>query len=100
MRPCRDDSLLSAGGGASLPAIWASAKDEAGTANIVDHLNFAWPVHLVTQATHMYVDKVGRRHELVIPDLFQKHGSRQQLVASLHHVFKQTKLARQKINYA
>ena len=48
----------------------------------------------------MHVDQIGRRNELVIPDLLQKHGSRQQLVASLHHVFEQAKFARQQIDDA
>src|SRR5882672_9102778 len=76
------------------------AKDETGAADIVNHGGLAGTVHLVAQAPHVYVDKVGRRNELVVPDLLQKHGSRQQLVAPLHHVFKQAKLSRQKIDHA
>ena len=66
----------------------------------MDHGSFAGSVYLVAQSPHVYVNKVGRRNKLVIPDFLQKHGSRQQLIASLHHVFKQAKFSRQKIDHA
>src|SRR5438270_6524348 len=91
--------LLNGPGNASLPAtLWFGAKNEAGAADIVDHGNLARSIHLMAQAAHVYVNKVGRRNEFVIPDLLQKHGSRQQLIAPLHHIFKQAKLARQQID--
>jgi len=48
----------------------------------------------------MHVDKVGRRDEFVIPDFLEQHGTRQQLIATLHHIFQQTELTRQQIDHA
>ena len=73
---------------------------EPGPTDTVDHRDIAGPVHLVPQAAHMHVDKVGRRNEFVIPDFLEQHGPRQHLIATLHHVFQQAKLTRQQIDHA
>jgi hypothetical protein len=70
------------------------AKDEAGTANIVDQWRFVGPVNLVAKAPHMRVDQIGRGHEFVVPDLLEQHGPRQQLIRTAH-VLQKAKLARQ-----
>src|SRR6266404_597290 len=75
------------------------AKNEPGAADIVDHRGFVGPVHFMTQPAHMHVHEVGRRHEFVVPDLLQQHGTGQQLVAALHHVFKEPKLAWQQFDH-
>src|SRR6202035_4495492 len=100
---CRPDILPDVNSSASLPAIralWSGAKNEAGAADIMDHGSFARPVHLVAEPAHMDVHQVRRRNELIVPDLLQKHRSRQQLIAALHHIFEQAKLARQQIDHA
>ena len=48
----------------------------------------------------MHVHQVRRRDELIIPDFLQQHGSRQQLIATLHHILQQPKLPRQQIDRA
>src|ERR1700733_3940855 len=99
----RPDILPDVNSSASLPAIgalWSGAKNEAGAADIMDHGSFARPVHLVAEPAQMHVHQVHRRNELIVPDLLQKHGSRQQVVAALHHIFEQAKLARQQIDHA
>ena len=86
--------LFNVGGASHQPSdLWSGAKNKAGTADIVYHGNFTRAVHLMAQAAHMHVDKVGRRDEFVVPNLLQKHGSRQQLIATLHHIFEQAKFA-------
>ena len=48
----------------------------------------------------MHVDKIGRRNEFVIPDFLEQHRPCQHLVAPLHHIFQQAKLARQEVDHA
>lgn len=53
------------------------------------------------QSTHMYVDEIScGRNKLVIPDFLEQHCPCQQLIASPHHVFKETEFTRQEINLA
>src|SRR5882757_3800298 len=80
---------------AAIRKSWYGAKNETGAADIVNHGGLVGPVHLVAQAAHMHVDKIGSRDEFIVPDFLEQHGPRQQLVAALHHVLKQSKLARQ-----
>src|ERR1700738_3578564 len=80
---------------AAIKKSWYRAKNETGATDVVNHGGLVGPVHLVAQAAHMHVDKICGRDEFVVPDFLEQHGPRQQLVAALHHVFKQSKLARQ-----
>ena len=66
--------------------LWSGTKDEAGAANIVDHGNFAGSVDLADAAAPYDINQVRRRNEFVVPDFLEKHGARQQLIATLHHI--------------
>jgi len=46
----------------------------------------------------MNIDKVGFRNEFIVPHLLEEGRPRQQLIASLHHVFEQLELARPQID--
>src|ERR1700759_351370 len=99
---CCPDLLPDVPAAKSRPAtriLSSGAEYETRAADIVNHGGFAGTVHLVAQASHVDVDEVGRRNELVIPHFLQKHGSRQQLIAPLHHVFKQAKFSRQEFDH-
>src|SRR5262249_44967703 len=42
----------------------------------------------------MHINNIGLRIEMIIPDIFQKHGARHHLARVLHQVFQQAELAR------
>src|SRR5438132_11458716 len=75
-------------------------ENESYTADIVDHRRLMRLIHLAPQPSHVNVNEVGLRHELVVPHLFEQHGTRQHLLLSTHHVFEQPEFARQKVNPA
>src|SRR5699024_6344800 len=52
------------------------------------------------QVTDMHVDDVGLGVKMVVPDIFQQHGARDQLAGMLHQVFEQFELTRAQINSA
>jgi hypothetical protein len=54
----------------------------------------------VPQAAHVHVDEIGGWNEIVVLDLLEQHLAGQQLVGSLHHIFKQAKFARQELDLA
>src|SRR6185437_2251926 len=51
-------------------------------------------VDLGTQTRNMYVDDVGLRIEMVIPDVLEKHGASHHLAGMLHQIFKQAEFTR------
>ena len=42
----------------------------------------------------MHVDHVGLRVEMIVPDVFQKHGPGDDLAGMFHQILEQTELAR------
>src|SRR5215470_15085480 len=74
-------------------------EDETGAANVVNHGRLVRLVDLVPQPAHVHIDKVGLRHDFVVPDFLEQHRARQQLVFATHHVFEQAKLARKKLDH-
>jgi hypothetical protein len=51
-------------------------------------------VDLGAQSRDMHVDHVGLRIEMIVPDVFQQHGSRHHLPGVLHQIFEQPEFAR------
>jgi len=70
-------------------------KNKSSAPDVVNHGSVTCCIHLVPEPAHVDVHQIGRRHELVVPDFLEQHRARQQLVASLHHVFEQPELSRQ-----
>ena len=75
-------------------------ENKSRAADVVDHGGIIWSVPPCAQPAHMDVNEIGRRHELIVPDLFEQHGAREQLVASLHHVLEQAEFPRQQLDRA
>jgi hypothetical protein len=75
-------------------------KNEPGTTHIENHRRFTRRIYFVTHPAHVNINQVGCRDELVAPDFLEKHRTCQQLVASAHHVFEETKLTRQQIDFS
>src|SRR6185369_1042000 len=76
------------------------AKNEPNATHVVNQGGLARSIHLVAEAAHMHVDKIGGGNEFVIPDLLEQHGPGQQLFTAAHHVFQEAKLAREQIDCA
>jgi len=47
----------------------------------------------------VHVDHVGLRIEVIIPDIFQKHGAGHHLSGMLHEIFQQPELARLQVEF-
>src|SRR6201987_1961391 len=72
-------------------------KNEPGTTHIENHRRFTRRIYFVTHQAQVNITQVGCRDELVAPDFLEKHRTGQQLVASAHHVFEESKLTRQQM---
>src|ERR1700747_3016567 len=68
-------------------------EDKTDATDIANERGLVRSVCLPTQLSHVNVDEIGFRNELVVPHLRQDGCACQQLVASLHHVLEQMKLA-------
>src|SRR3954447_24951107 len=71
----------------------AVADHVAGAANRVQQRTVESLVDLGAQARDVYVNDVGLRIEVVIPDVLQQHGAGHDLAGMLHQIFEQAELA-------
>src|SRR5215470_13785186 len=55
-------------------------------------------VHLAPHATDIDVDDIGRRIEMQVPDVLQKHGARDDAAFVAHQILQQLELARQQLD--
>src|SRR5262245_6934005 len=51
-------------------------------------------VDLAPQSRNVHIDNVGLRIEVIVPDVLEQHGARDNLTGMLHQVFEQAKFAR------
>ena len=70
----------------------------AGAAHGVQERAVEALVDLLPEPADMHVDDVGLRIEMVVPDLFQEHRARDDVVRVAHEIFEQAELARQQLD--
>ena len=77
---------------------FVSIELEADRANVDDELPLHGGIKFATEVADLHVDDIRLRHELEIPDAFEKHGARQDLVGAAHEIFEQFEFLRHEID--
>src|SRR5277367_273090 len=76
----------------SLPS--AVTNHVTGAANRVEQRRVEIAIDLGAQARHVHIDHIGLRIEVIVPDMFEQHGTRNHLAGVLHQIFEQPEFAR------
>src|SRR3954452_7349256 len=66
----------------------------SGAANGVEERVGVALIDLAAQPRHVHVDDVGLGVEVIVPDVFEQHGTGHHLAGVLHQIFEQAELAR------
>src|SRR5580698_8003291 len=72
-----------------------SREDVARAPHGLDHLFHAGRIDLLAQTSHVHVDQVSARVEVVTPHCFEQHGAGNGLAGVAHHEFEHAVFGRQ-----
>src|ERR1700739_1081500 len=76
-----------------------STEAKSDAADSMDQRIILTAVDLPADAPHIDIDDVGRRIEMQVPHVLQKHGARNHLTGVASQIRQQAKLSRQQLDF-